>query len=388
MRVLFTCSGGSGHLEPLVPLATAARGAGHTVAIAPRPWMVPRAQEFGFEAHPAGSDEGLAPVTRPLLEVDMEREFRDLRDGFGRRLSRSRAADLQPICEAWRPDVVVWEETDFGAAVVAEKLGLPHASVLVTAAGSFVRPDVMAEALDEVRAEYGLAPDPEAAMLSRHLVLSPFPPSFRDPRYPPAPSTRGIRTWNVRPDPGSAGSPAPPDWTARLTGAPAVYFTLGTVFNHESGDLFERVLAGVRELPINLLVTVGHEIDPATLGRQPDHVAIERFVPQAEVLPHVDLIVSHGGSGSILGALAHGLPMVLLPMGADQPLNADRAAAVGVARVLDVIRSTPADVRDAAAAVLADGRYRAAAGQLRDEVAALPDPSVAVGLLERLVTGR
>jgi UDP:flavonoid glycosyltransferase YjiC (YdhE family) len=80
--------------------------------------------------------------------------------------------------------------------------------------------------------------------------------------------------------------------------------------------------------------------------------------------------------------------MVLLPMGADQPLNADRAAAVGVARVLDVIRSTPADVRDAAAAVLADGRYRAAAGQLRDEIAALPDPSVAVGLLERLVTGR
>lgn len=386
MRILFTCSGGSGHFEPLVPIARAAQAAGHAVAFAPRPWMVPMAEALGFDAVPAGSDEGLEPVTRPLLEVDMERELRDLRDGFGRRLSRERAANLVPIAESWRPDVVVWEETDFGAAIVAERLGLPHVSMVVTATGSFVTSAVMADALNEVRGEYGLPSDPEAAMLTRHLVLSPFPPSFRDPNHPPAPTTQDIRTWDVAAGTTSEPSPPLPRWATAIPGAQKVYFTLGTVFNHESGDLFGRVLAGLAKLRINLLVTVGREIDPSSLGPQGPGVTIERFVPQADVLPHVDLVVSHGGSGSVLGALAHGRPMVLLPMGADQPLNAERCVALGVGRALDAVRATPDDVRDAATAVLAGSGYRAAARRLRDEIARLPSPAVAVERIERLVT--
>jgi len=194
----------------------------------------------------------------------------------------------------------------------------------------------------------------------------------------------GLRTWDVGADRGSTV----PDWASGLPGAPVVYFTLGTVFNHESGDLFHRVLAGLRELPINLLVTVGREIDPASLGAQPPHVRVERFVPQADVIPHVDLVVSHAGSGSVLGALAFGRPMVLAPMGADQPLNAERCAALGVGRVLDAVRAAPADVRDAVDAVLEDPSFRAVASRLRDEIAALPAPEVALGLLERLAVER
>ena len=96
----------------------------------------------------------------------------------------------------------------------------------------------------------------------------------------------------------------------------------------------------------------------------------------------------HGGSGSVLGALAHGLPLVLLPMGADQPQNAQRCAALGAGRVLDVIAATPDDVRDAVSAVLSEPSYRAAAERLRDELAALPGPEHAVALVERLATER
>ena len=173
-----------------------------------------------------------------------------------------------------------------------------------------------------------------------------------------------------------------------IEGAPSIYFRLGTVFNHESGDLFSRVLAGLRELQANLLVTVGREIDPASLGPQTANVRIERFVPQFEVLPHVDLVVSHGGPGSVLGALAHGRPMVVLPIGADQPLNAVRISALGAGRALDAIRATAAEVREAVASVPADGACREAAGRLADEIAALAPPGVAVALLERLAQGR
>ena len=87
----------------------------------------------------------------------------------------------------------------------------------------------------------------------------------------------------------------------------------------------------------------------------------------------------------MLGALAHGLPSVLLPMGADQPWNAARCDELGVALVLDALRATPHDVRVAVATVLDDPSYRVAAERVREEIRALPGPEHAVRLLERLV---
>jgi MGT family glycosyltransferase len=218
------------------------------------------------------------------------------------------------VCAEWRPDILVCEEVDFGGVVVAESLGLPHASVLVIAAGSLVRP---------------------------HLA-------------------------------GPAEGEVAPRWLAELPDRPTIYFTLGTVFNTESGDLFPRVLNGLRELPVNLVVTVGPHIDPAEFGHQPVNVHIEQYVTQSLLLPRCDVVVSHGGSGSVMGALAHGLPLVLVPMGADQPENAERRAALGVGRVLDAVRVTSETVRDTVSAVLKDPSYREAAQRIRDEMAALP----------------
>jgi UDP:flavonoid glycosyltransferase YjiC (YdhE family) len=76
--------------------------------------------------------------------------------------------------------------------------------------------------------------------------------------------------------------------------------------------------------------------------------------------------------------------MVLVPLGADQPLNAERCAALGAARVLDAVSLTPAQVRDAAYAALTDPGPRAAARRLRDELVALPDVTEAVAALHRL----
>jgi UDP:flavonoid glycosyltransferase YjiC (YdhE family) len=131
-------------------------------------------------------------------------------------------------------------------------------------------------------------------------------------------------------------------------------------------------------------VTVGHAVDPSELGPQPPGMRVERYVDQAEVLPGCSCVVSHGGSGSLLGALAHGLPSVLLAMGADQMHNAARAEAVGVARRLHPVTATPDDVAAAVEEVIADPSYREAAGRFHDEIAALPGPERAVELLEGL----
>ncbi len=379
MRILFTFIGGDGHFVPLVPVASAAEAAGHTVAVGCGPSMVSTVEAAGFTVFPLGAGTANPPERIPLRPLDAAREDQEFRDRFARQGAQYRAPHTIELCTDWQPDVLVCDETDFGGMVAAERLGLPYATVLVMAAGSFVRTEVVGEALNELRAEHGLPSDPELDMLHRYLVLSPFPPSFRDPAYP-LPATAHTFCPLIHE---AAGDPAPA-WSSMLSGVPTVYFTLGTVFNMESGDLFTRVLAGLRDLPVNVVVTVGHHIDPTEFGPPPANVHIERYIAQGSILPHCSLVVSHGGSGSVIGALAHGRPSVLIPMGADQPMNAARCVQLGVARVLDPIGATPGSVRAAVSDVLADPRYRWAAECMRDEFAALPGPAHAVRLLERL----
>ncbi len=376
MRVLFTFAGGKGHFRPLLPIARVLADAGHTIAFTGEPLMVPIVEAAGLTAFPSGPNLGSEGDRHPLLPVDRDREDADLRDGFVRRTAPRRAEDVLVLCETWAPDLLVCDEADHGAMIAAEKLGLPHATVLVTAAGALIRPDLVDDALNEVRAGFGLPPQRDLEVAYRHLVLSPFPESFRDPRFPLPPTARSFHL----PAPGRGPVP---HW--HVDGRPSVYFTLGTIFNTESGDLFTRVLAGLREVDATCVVTVGNLLDPAEFGPQPEHIHLAKYLPQDDVLPYCDAALTHGGSGSLLGAITHGLPMVLLPMGADQPHNGDRVTDLGLGTVLDVIEATPADIRDAVASVLREPSYRQAAVRLRDEVTAYPSPEKTVPLLEGLV---
>lgn len=380
--MLFTFAGGTGHFLPLVPIARASVAAGHAVAFAGQAGMVAAVEDSGFTAFDSGGPTLLdVSVRTPLLELDMDREVAALRDAYAGSVARERAANLRELCADWRADVVVADEVDFGALVAAESLGLPYATVVTIGSGSFAWRDIIAEPLGILRAEHRLAPDPDLAMLHRYLVLSPFPPSFRNPANPLPPTGHAIR-------PTFADRPAAEVDVERLVAGrsrPLVYVTLGTIFNLESGDLFERVLAGLSALDVEIVVTVGRELRPETLGAQPPNVHVRQYVPQSALLPACDLSVSHGGSGSVVGALAHGVPMLLLPMGADQPLNAARCDDLGVARVLDAFTATPGDVERAAADVLGDGRYRRNAQRIAAEIAGLPGPELGVRLLEEIV---
>lgn len=379
MRILFTFIGGRGHLQPLVPVARAAQKMGHPVAFGCGHALAAVVQAEGFPVFPLGTRNGSAPKRLPLRPLDAAREALEFRDGFARRGAQNRAPLAYALCVDWQPDVLVCDETDFGSMAAAERFGIPYVTVNVIAVGSFVRPEQIADALHDLREQSGLPPDPGLKMLGRYLVLSPVPPSFRDPAFP-LPAT----AFSYRPfEPGDAHFELP-----RLlrfpNSAPLIYFTLGTVFNVESGDLFVRVLAGLRDLPVNVVVTVGTEIDPAEFGEMPDTIRIVRFIPQEQIVSHCALVISHGGSGSVLGALAHGVPMVLLPMGADQPLNAARCAELGVGEWLDPLAAAPESVSDAVTRVLNHASYRTRAARMRDEYLALPAAASAVEALTAL----
>lgn len=390
MRILFTFEGGSGHFNPLVPFARAAEAAGHGVAFACAPERIPLVESSGFPVFPAGIDVGSTPETAEMerryeaIPNIAEREKLLMREGFAGWYARHKARDILTVCETWQPDLLVRDEIDFGSAIAAERCDLLHAAVLVIAAGSFIQREVVVGPLDTLRAEHGLAPDPDLAMLSRYLVFAPFPSCYRDPADPlPATAHALSPLLPVATDPDHFST-----WPMELADTPTVYFTLGTAYASRLRDVFASVIEGLRDLPINLIVTVGQRLDPGDFGEQPANVHIERYIPQALILPKCDLVISHGGSGSVMGALAHGVPLGLIPLNADQPLNAERCVALGAGRVLGTEQITPDEAREGVAALLADASYRRNAGRVRDEIAGLPGPEYAIALLERLAAER
>ncbi len=361
MRILFSFAGGQGHFLPVAPIARAARAAGHAVAFGCQPALLDAVRGAGF----AGSDAGgntTGTARRPLLAVDIAREREVVQRAYAGRIARERAGRLMALARDWRPDVLVCDEMDFGAVAAAQALGLPAAVVLVIGAADFAPPDLLAAPLAALRAGLGLGgPGP------RPLLLSQFPAALR-------PDPAGEAVFRFRP---GAFGPAPDlAWRDGLPPGPVVHATLGTVFNLESGDLFARLLAGLRELPASVVMTVGREIDPAEFGPLPDRIRVLRHVPVDSLLPSCRLVVSQGGSGIVTASLAHGLPSLLLPMGADQPLTAARCAALGVARLLDPVTATAQAIRAGAEAMLADPAARAAAGRIAAEMA-FPDAAAA-----------
>jgi UDP:flavonoid glycosyltransferase YjiC (YdhE family) len=126
-----------------------------------------------------------------------------------------------------------------------------------------------------------------------------------------------------------------------------------------------------RERP-DVVVTTGPGVDPGALPRPAANVRVEAFRPQRELLADCSAVVCHAGSGTLSAALACGIPVVLLPLGADQPDNADRCVELGVGIELDPLVATPDDLAAATRAVIGDDRYRVAAGVVAAEAAMQP----------------
>jgi len=376
VRVLVTFAGGRGHLLPILPVARALRAAGHDLALSGHPSAANDCDGLFGQVFPHQLIDPKPPdgTTGTLRAPDLEHEFMVIGRWYAGTLAERNLARTTAVIQNWRPDLVISDEMDFGSIAAAQAVGLPVAVVNCIASGALVRPDHVAEPL----ARLGIG------RVKGDLEISGFPLSLRHPEFP---LTAGAAL--IRPEHQAASTTSSvAAWLAEHDG-PTAYLTLGTIFNTESGDLFSRLLAGLDDPKLRLLVTVGSDLHPSVIGpTDRTRVRVEHFVPQDQVLPHVRIMLNHGGSGSVVGALAHGVPMVVAPMGADQELNADRVNALGAGVVLDPVHATGDDVRRAVTRVLEDPRFTAAARRVSGEVAALPPATSVVRRLELLADRR
>ncbi len=193
--------------------------------------------------------------------------------------------------------------------------------------------------------------------------------------------------WLVRPEMGETRpGDALPEAMADLPYERSVYVTLGTLHGDPAG--FGRLLDTLQELPLNLLVTTGPAVDPTSLGPRPRHVVVERYVPQALILPRVSALVSHAGSGTMLGALAVGIPQVCLPRGADQFANAEQVARSGVGLSLVGAQASPDAVRAALLAVLDEPAFGERSAAVKAEIQDMPSAAAVLDDLLALAEQR
>lgn len=316
MRVLFASLSSVGHTYPLIPLAVAARAAGHEVRFA-----------AGENVHEPLAALGL----RPFRPADVFYEIYE--------------EDLTPELMRWRPDLVVHEWGLPGVAAAARQAGIPglwH---------GFGRMFPTGIGLDR-------------PVGGPHVDICP--PSLQDKEF--------LATEDrieLRPVPFS-----PPGALPDGLGSPLVYLTFGTVFG--TAELLETVIAGLAALGARVVVATSRVSE---LGALPAGVTAHSWVPQAELMPHVDVVVHHGGSGTTLGALAAGVPQLILPQGADQFANADAVQAAGAGLRLD--EPSAEAVADLTRALLSGQDHRAAARTIAEEIARMPSPQEVANQLPR-----
>jgi UDP:flavonoid glycosyltransferase YjiC (YdhE family) len=363
MRVLFSCTAGEGHFTPLVPLACAFRDRGDKVAFATARSRAEGVVERGFEWLEAGLSldevQALHAPARERLQLLPPSERRPF--AFTWRFvdidAPAKVAQLYDVARAWQPDLVVHEAADVAAPPVAEALGVPSANHSFGRGIPRACLEQGSEGAAAVWRAIGVEPQPLCGMY-RGAYIDICPPSFRGESAP-----EGTAVHPLRP----AASTLAPDGDGDL---PVVYVTLGTVFNELS--LLRLLLDALASVECKIVMTIGRNRDPEELAPWPANARVERYIPQAEILPSCAVVVAHGGSGSTLGALAHGVPMLIVPRGADQFENADACREIGAALVLmpDAV-SVDAARRDVEL-LLADSHYRDRARAVAAEIDAMP----------------
>ena len=195
-----------------------------------------------------------------------------------------------------------------------------------------------------------------------------------------------------------AGSDGLPGWWSG-NDDPLVYLTFGSVAAGAHlpyyPALYRAAIEALAPLPVRLLVTVGDAARAIEeLGEVPSNVHVETWVSHDDVARRADVIVCHGGFGSTLGTLAHGTPLVVLPLfSSDQWANGEAVARAGAGiavaddRTARNVLELPAaetlrELAGAVTSVLDDGAYRREAGRVAGAMRALPHVDDSVRLLE------
>ena len=372
MRILFSCHGAYGHFHPIAPMALATQEGGHEVVVATGPDLVDWVAACGLRAVPVGLSA--QEVTEMLAALPVEDLALAMFHRFSTIAVPPMLADLLQLTASWLPDVVVHEEGEYAAPLFAALRGIPCVTHSWAAPA---RPEkerqLYRRLLAPIWADHGLS-EPRT---SGATYLDSCPPPYQSDEID---SIDGVVP--ARPVLFDGPSAPTPSWLASLP-RPSAYVTFGTVAEFSRPEILGSVVEAVEPLVAAMVLTTGPN-PPDAVGIRSPRVHVVDYLAQSQILPNVDLVVSHGGAGTTLGALAYGLPHLVMPGPApSQQRNAMRTEAIGLGASVPQDADTDR-VRATARLLLTDPSYRAAGTAARSSLDRLPAVEEGVRLIERL----
>ncbi len=339
-------SSGAGHFGPLIPFVQALKNRGDEILLA-----VPPARRRQAEALGVGMLELPDPPKAELDEV-----WERVRSGQPASVDREIFAglnttaylpDLEQACRDWHPDLVMHEAAEFAAPIAAQRNGVRHAQIAIGLAAiesgalHFVAP-----ALDE-----------RLAGVSEAIRESPYftrLPASVDPS--PYPDTRRVRSGEK----------------LEKSSGEEVFVSFGTVVSSlpNAAEVYRETLAALGDLPVKAVLTSGGA--DLALGPVPANVTVARWVDQDALIAGAGVVVCHGGAGTTFGALESGVPVVVVPFMADQPVNGRIVTEAGCGLMVPPGPSLRERLREAIERVIQETGFRRAARAFADETAELP----------------
>jgi MGT family glycosyltransferase len=375
-RFLFVTWDGGGNFMPALGIADVLGARGHKITFAGQRSLVRPVERRGYAFH---AFEGVPEWTAGQSIEEQRPAFADLLSGA------ATAREVSAAIELLAPDAIVVDCMLAGGLAAAERSRVPAAALVhvldhACADGILARSfSAMMPVVNDTRAGLGLALvrayadllEPMELVLATTVEMLDRLPSrlHGNVRYIGPVFDEQLHT-------------ALHDLPAE--DRPVVLVSFSTTYQHQEEPL-QRVANALANLPVQGLMTLGDVLAPEALDLPPN-VAVRGFAPHAALLPRTSIVVTHAGLGTVMSALAHGVPLVCMPMGRDQEINARRVQALGAGLALPVDAGV-SELALAVAEVLNTSSYREAARRLQGTLASAPGAAGGADELERLCAG-
>jgi MGT family glycosyltransferase len=390
MKIGFVSMPLSGHLNPMMALARKLQSRGNEVVFFGVPDVEPFARAAGLDFVPYGEAEyPVGSIGKVYGSVATMRGFEVVRhscmnlnpdltkvafDYLAEKLTMTGVEalvidtvhffiELVPLSMSI-PYIHIWNVLHldfsgttppslFSGSLDASPEGLSRNAVNLSKLGSILSP--IADVARSYAEKVGLSIDwnDPAATVSKLAVITQTPEEFDFPGIPWPPQFRYAGPFHDE----DGREPVVFPWD-KLTDKPVIYASLGTLVNGLD-DVYKHILKAVEPLEdVQLVLSVGKNISPENLGPIPSNTIVVRFAPQIELLKRAALCITHAGLNTTLECLAHGVPMVAIPLGYDQPGTAARIAHHGAGEFIELDELTTERLRGLIEKVLQDPRYR------------------------------
>ena len=396
-RILLSVVPASGHVNPMLAIGQALQDTGHTVAFTTAEMYQAQIERAGFifypMAYPEGAVESIHDAFRQPARWVSQFSLRAPQSYFFRDLPDLVASIIRAI-EDFQPDVLANDGNQYAGPIAADACDMPYSNFFAIAnpllskdappfglglkwmpaghpyrllwkvlnipvQGVLLRHDLC---VNRVRRRFGLKPRWGNLLApSPYLTLIATTDAYEYPRSDLEPQVMyvGPVTTAQR---GEVLDDFPWEWLAKDE-RPTFYVSMGTIVRGDK--IFRYVIDLARTANWKAVIAVGHNTDPVNFEPLPENVLVRQFVLQLKLMQQVDALVSHGGNNTVSETLLHGLPLVVIPISADQPDSAGHVVACGAGIRLSPWRLTQAKLGEAMQAILNEPTYRQAAQRIQ-----------------------